>query len=141
VAAAFQRFNVLTQHVLEAKHNFLTNTFKLFLTNTAPNSEDSFRSDLVEIAAGNGYPLLGIVAPVVLLRVGTKTTISAPPVIIAASGGSVGPFQYVVLYNSTSGTRPLVGWWDYGSPVTLQSSETLTVQFDALNGVFSIDIP
>lgn len=53
--------------------------------------------------------------------------------VLTASGGNVGPFRYVVVYDDTT-TSPadaLVGWLDYGSDVTLASGETLTITFDA----------
>jgi hypothetical protein len=42
-----------------------------------------------------------------------------------------------VLYNDTptSPADPLVGWWDYGSSITLLDTETFTVDFDGTNGV------
>jgi hypothetical protein len=32
-----------------------------------------------------------------------------------------------VLYNSTSATQPLIGWWDYGTAITLTNGNTFTV--------------
>jgi len=50
-----------------------------------------------------------------------------------ASGGSIGPFRYVVLYNDTqtSPADPLIAWWDYGSAVTLADGESFVVDFAA----------
>ena len=50
-----------------------------------------------------------------------------------ASGGTVGPFRYVALFNDTptSPADPLIAFWDYGSEVTLQNGETFTVDFGA----------
>jgi hypothetical protein len=51
---------------------------------------------------------------------------------ITAAGGVIGPFQYAVLENSntTSATRPLIGWWDYGSALTLNDTETLDIKYN-----------
>jgi hypothetical protein len=40
-------------------------------------------------------------------------------------------FRYAVLYNdsATSPADALIGWWDYGSSLTLQDTETFTVRF------------
>jgi hypothetical protein len=60
-------------------------------------------------------------------------TLTGVDVVVTASGGTVGPFRYVVLYNDTptSPADPLVGWWDYGSAITLADTETFTVDFGA----------
>jgi len=52
--------------------------------------------------------------------------------------GSRGAFRYVVIYDNTATTptnKPLLGWWDYGSSITMQNGDTFTVQLDAVNGV------
>jgi hypothetical protein len=59
-------------------------------------------------------------------------------VVFTASGGTIGPFRYVVLYNSTPANGNLIGWWDYGSGLTLNAGDTFTVQFDAVNGILTI---
>jgi hypothetical protein len=50
-----------------------------------------------------------------------------------ASGGSFGPFQYVVLYNDTQTTpaKPLIGWYNYGSAISVNDTESFTVDFGA----------
>jgi hypothetical protein len=53
-------------------------------------------------------------------------------------GGSIGPFQFAVLYNSTSPTQPLIGWWDYGLPITLTNGNTFTVTTDLANGILTL---
>ena len=45
-----------------------------------------------------------------------------------------------MLYNDTtvSPTDALIGWYDYGSDLTLNSGESLTYDFDGTNGVISL---
>jgi hypothetical protein len=71
-----------------------------------------------------------------VLNTGSETggvfTVAGTDVVISATG-AIGPFQYVVLQNTTPATPldPLIGWWDYGSAVTLASGESFTVDFGA----------
>jgi hypothetical protein len=50
---------------------------------------------------------------------------------VLTASGTVASFQYVVLYNDdpTSPADPLIGWYDYGSSVTLNNGETFTIDF------------
>ena len=59
---------------------------------------------------------------------------------ITASGGAVGGFRYFVLIDDTpsSPAKPLIGWWDYGSSVTLADGDSITVDFDPTDGVLQI---
>jgi hypothetical protein len=49
--------------------------------------------------------------------------------LVMTASGSVGPFRYVVLFDDTLAGDPLVGWWDYGSSITMANAETFTVDF------------
>lgn len=139
--ATFNKFQAWTEHVTEGVHDHSADTLKVLLTNTLPVATNSVKADLTEISAGNGYTAGGTQATVSSSSQtdGTYKLVLAD-VVFTASGGTVGPFQYAVLYNDTptSPADPLIGWWDYGSARTLQSGESFTVDFSASTGVFTL---
>jgi hypothetical protein len=140
--ASFNKFNIFVQDVGNGVHNLSSNACKVMLTNTAPSASNAVFADITEIAAGNGYTAGGNAASITSYTQtsGTAKLILADPATWTASGGSIGPFRYAVLYNSTptSPLKPLIGYWDYGSSVTLAAGETFTVDLDQSNGVFTL---
>ena len=139
--ATFNKFNAFVEHLAEGVHNLQSHTLKVMLTNTAPVATNSVRADLTEIAAGNGYTAGGTAASVTSSAQTSGTyKLVLGDVVITASGGSVGPFRYAVLYNDppTSPADPLIGWWDYGSALTLANGESITWDADPTNGVLTL---
>lgn len=136
--ASFNKFNIFTYDALAKKHDFTTDAFKVALSNTAPTASNAVLADITEISAGNGYTAGGTATSMSLSTSSGTAKATGTDVVFTASGGSIGPARYAVLYNSTAAGGPLVGWWDYGSSVTLATSETLTVDFDASNGILTI---
>jgi hypothetical protein len=140
--ASAQKFNSFVEYLAEKVINTETDTFKVMLVNTAPVSTNTVKADLTEISAGNGYSAGGNTASVTSSgqNSGTFKLVLADPATWTASGGSIGPFRYAVLYDDTptSPADPLVLFWDYGSAVTLAAGETFTVDFDSSAGVLQI---
>jgi hypothetical protein len=131
--ATFNKFNSFTQYLAEGVVNLNSDTLKIGLTNSAPSASNTIWSNITEISAGNGYTAGG--ATVASASVGTSAGTAylvGNAVTFAASGGSVGPFRYAVLYDSTpsSPSKPLIGWWDYGSSITLSAGESFEVAAD-----------
>jgi len=115
--ATFTKFNPFVEAVAEKVHNLGSDALKVMLTNTAPVAANAVKADLTEITAGNGYTAGG-----------NAVTIT----------GSVGPLRYAVIYNSTPVAGNLIGFWDYGSSITLASGDSLVVDFDQVNGILTL---
>lgn len=116
-----------------------SDTWKIALSNTAPNvSTNATLSDAAEISAGNGYTAGGNAASVSSSTQtgGTYKLVLTSPATWTATGGSIGPLRYAILYDST--TNNLVGYWDYGSSITLNTGDSFTVNLDGTNGVFQV---
>lgn len=139
--AAFNKFNQFTEDLAKGVHNLSSNSLKVLLTLTAPVAANSIKADLTEIAAGNGYSAGGN-AITITSCVQTSGVLKLILVdsVFTASGGAIANFRYAVLWNDTptSPADPLIGWYDYGATVTLNTLETLTVDFDAAAGVLTI---
>lgn len=130
--ATFTKFNDFAEQLGKGTHNFSAHTLKVLLTNTAPLVTNTVKADLTEISAGNGYSAGGAtVGSVSWSETGGTATLAGADVTFTASGGSIGPFRYAVLYNDTpsSPADPLIGFWDYGSSVTLADGGYFTVDF------------
>jgi len=91
-------------------------------------------SNAAEIAAGNGYTKKGTaVGSNAYSQTSGTATLSGGNTVVTATG-SVGPFRYVFEFDdssNTSSTRSVIGWWDYGSAITLSNAETFTVDHSA----------
>jgi hypothetical protein len=141
--AAFNKFNVFTADVAGGKHNMLTGTphvYKVYLTNTAPAVTNTAYGTPADLATSNGYTAGGASVGVITgaQTSGTFKFIGGSDPTWTASSGNIGPFQYAVLYNSTASGQPLVGWWDYGVPITLTNGNTFVVDIDQINGILTI---
>ena len=129
--ATFNKFQDFSEQLTKGTQNFGTDVYKVALSNSAPVATNTIFSNITEISAGSGYTAGGTATTITVSETTGTTTVSGTQVVFTASGGSIGPFRYVVLYNdtTTSPNKPLVGWWDYGSSITLADTETFTVKF------------
>jgi len=129
---SFNKFQDFVEQLGKGKHDFSTHTIKVYLSNEAPLAADTIKTDIADITAQNGYPAGGSsVTPVWSETPAGTGQLAGTDVVFTASGGSFGPFRYVILYNDST-TDPLdalIGWWDYGSSISCNDGETFTVDF------------
>jgi len=108
--------------------NVGSDTWKVALTNASAVAKTTFIAGTDDLATANGYTAGGNACSVTTAAqtAGTYTFTLANPTVWTASG-AVGPFQYAVLWDTTTSTP--VAQWDYGAPVTLASGDTFTFTF------------
>lgn len=136
--ATFNKFNPFVEALAEKVHNLETDTLKVMLSNTAPLATNGVKADITEIAAGNGYTAGGATVTITASSQTSGTYKLVGNDVVFTATGAVGPLRYAVLYNSTPVAGNLIGWWDYGSSVTLASGDTFTVDFDPTNGILQL---
>lgn len=132
-----QKLPAFAKAVLRGVHNFESHTFKAALTNSAPAASAAVLADVAQISGG-AYPAGGYVLDGVTLvdaTGGAKVVIADE--VITAAGGTIGPLRFAVVFNDTAAGKPLVGYVDYGSSITLADGETLTLDFDPDAGVLT----
>ena len=138
--ATFNKFNSFVEALAEKVHNLGADTLKVMLTNSAVVATNTVKADLTDLSTANGYTAGGNAAAVSTSAQtsGTYKLVLADPTTWTASGGSIGPFRYAVLYNETATNDELIGYWDYGSALTVLTGETFTVDFSAGTGGLTI---
>jgi len=141
-------FNKINDFVVNAVHNMDLESDQIVvaLSNTAPSAEGTDPT-----TDGNG--ILGNVTEVSYTNCSTRnvTTSSSTQtsgtyklvltdITLTASGGDVGPFRYVYIYNDTVATPadPLIGYYDYGLSLTLNDGDSFTLDFSATDGVIQV---
>ena len=134
--ASFNKFQPFVEQLAEKVHNLGSDQIVVALTNTAPNATDATLSQITEISYTN-CSSRNVTTTSSAQTTGTYKLVLAD-LVLTASGGSVGPFRYVVLYNDTAASDQLIGYYDYGFALTLLDGETLTIDFDPSAGVLTI---
>lgn len=131
--ATFQMFNAFKADVHNGIHNLGSDVIKAMLSNAAPSAANELEADIAEISGGSGYSPGGVIIPVTSSdQVGGTYSLVAGSAAVTASGGDVGPFRYIVYYNSTTPMGNLIGWLDYGAAYTLPDGQPFTIPAGAV---------
>jgi hypothetical protein len=136
--ATFTKFYSLTENIAEKVHNLGSDTLTVALcaAANAPVVTNTVLANLTQVA----YTYCSTRA--VTITSSAQTTGNYKLVLadltLTATGGAIGPFRYVVLYNDTATNDELIGFADYGSDVTIASGETFLIDFDGTNGAITI---
>jgi len=142
--SSYYKFNIFTQDIGNILHNLVSggNSIYIALMVGAPAATDTSinttatpcvmvgGSGSTELAAVSGYVKKGfnLTGQQFIHTSGVAKFYAA--VATWTAGASMGPFRYAVVFNDTTGaagTRPIIGYFDYGGNVTLGISETFTI--------------
>jgi len=136
--ATLTKFNCFVEDLAEKKHNLGSDQLVVALcaSANAPSASNTVLTDLTQISYTN-LSSRNITTSSSSQTSGTYKLILSD-LTLSASGGSVAPFRYVVVYNDTSTSDSLIGYADYGSDTTLNSGESIVIDFDGSNGAIAI---
>lgn len=135
--ATFNKFQIFVQDLAHAVHNFSSDALEVALSNAsnAPSASlDAVLTDITVIAYTNLSSR--VITTSTSSQSGGVYSLVLNDLTLTASGGSVAAFQYVIIFNqgTTAKIDPLIGWFDYGSELTLADGESLTIDFGADGG-------
>jgi hypothetical protein len=138
--ATFNKLNGFVEHLAEGVHNLGSGALTLALSNTAPGSEGTPPTGSTAacvLANVTQISYTNLSSRVLTTSASAQTAgtyaLTVNDLTLTASGGTVGPFRYVYIYNDTptSPADPLIGYFDYGSSITLADGETFTFDVGA----------
>lgn len=137
--ASYNKFNSFVENLAEKVYNLGSDTLKVALTNTAPVAGNSVLANLTSVLPTTN---LSGATPFNLTISSSTQTSGLYKLVLAdltlTATGAVGPFRYVAIYDDTATNDELIGWYDYGSSVTLASGDLFILDFDGTNGVITI---
>ncbi len=138
--ATFNKFNSFVEALAEKVHNLGSDQLVVALTAAAnaPVATNTQLSNLTQISYTN-LSSRNLTTSSSSQSSGTYKLVLAD-LVLTSSTGDVAAFRYIVIYNDTATNDELIGWYDYGSDLTLHGAngDTLTIDFDATNGVLQI---
>ena len=125
--AAFNKVNQAVADFLNGVHNCNSNTWKVYLSDSAPSATTTVYGTPADLSTGGGYTSGGATIPsTACSQTSGSASFTGSNVVFTATTG-FGPFRYAIVYDATDGSKRVIGWYDYSSEVTLGASETFTV--------------
>jgi hypothetical protein len=134
MAVTFNKINSFVEAVYEKVHNMGSDALTVFLTTNAnmPVASNTQLSNITQISYTN------LSTRVISISTSAQTSGTYKLVLtdlVLTASGAVATFRGVGIFNDTATNDELIGWFDYGSDVTLASGETFTIDFDGTNGL------
>ena len=111
--------------------NLTSDTLKLAFTDTAPTTATHVYADIVSPLALTNMATSPSLTSVTWTQSTGTATLGAATWTGTSQTGNFGPFRYIVVYDDTAASKNLIGWYDYGSELTLAgaNADQLTITF------------
>lgn len=137
MAHTFNKFNCFVENLAEKAHNLGGDalTVALCADGNAPVATNTVLANLTEIAYTN------LSSRVITTTSSSQTSGTYKLVLqdlVLTASGNVAAFRYVVIYNDTATNDPLIGWFDFGTNITMVNTDVTTLDFDGVNGVLTL---
>ena len=134
---AFNKFESFVEALAEKVHNLGSDTLTIALTNSAPVATNTVLANITEVA----YTYCSSRAISIASSAQTSGVykLTLTDLTLTASGGAIGEFRYVVIYNDTASNDELIGWYDVGYGLTVADGQTFLIDFDGTNGVLTLE--
>jgi len=140
--ASFVKVNKFVENAVHDM-DLASDQLAVALTNTAPGSESTnpagdsggVIANLTQISYSN-CSSRNLTTSSSSQTGGTYKLVLADLTLTAS--GTVGPFRYIYIFNDTVTGDPLIGYYDYGTSLTLNNGDTFTLDFSDTNGVIQI---
>lgn len=133
--ATFTKFNSFTEAIAEKVHNLGSDQLTIALSASAPSASNTQLSNITEISY-TGLSARNLTTSSSAQTSGTYKLVIDDLVLTASA--TVATFRYIVVYNNTATNDELIGYFDYGSNLTMLSGDTLTLDFDGTNGLLQL---
>jgi hypothetical protein len=136
--ASWNKLQPFPEALAEGVHDLGSDQIKVALCAAAhaPNATDVVLTDLTEVTYTN-LSTRNVTTTTSAQTSGTYKLV-LQDLTLTSTGGSPGPFRYIVLYNDTAASDNLLGYYDYGSDLTLNDGESLTLDFSEASGVLTL---
>ncbi len=138
MSVPFSKLQYFVLDLGQKVHNFGTDTLFVCLTNAITAATSHVLTDLTQ-CSGTGYTAGGKTtgASIYSQTSGTATlTVTTSSLVWTATASDWTAFRYAAIYNNSAINKNLVGYWDYGQSLTLQNTDTFSI--DLSSGVLTI---
>ena len=142
--ATFYKFDCFVEDLAHKQHDLETDLIKYSLVPASNPPSASTWADVTDLPSFS-YTNVADDGPgsrQINMSASEQTSgvykLTADDITITASGGTIPDFRYIVIWNDTSTSDSLIGWYDYGNDLALSDTETLLIDFNDSGGMFTI---